>query len=315
MPPQGGPGPARRPPMSPDAPALCGILLLDKPLGLSSNAALQRVRHLLGRPKAGHTGSLDPLATGMLPICIGEATKLAGALLAGTKAYTVAMRLGERTDTGDAEGQVVERCPIPPLDAAVIAAALAGQRGPQQQVPPMYSALKRDGQPLYKLARQGLSVERAPRDIEIYLLELVDFSADTLRLRVECSKGTYIRTLVEQLGAALGSCAHVIALRRDFVEPFRDEPMVTLDQLQALSGPPSLLEADRAVAHLPVLALSVAQTRAMSYGQAIVAPGAPLGELRLYDASGRFLGLGTGAEGGAVRPLRLFASATAQGRN
>ena len=301
--------------MNPDTSALCGILLLDKPLGLSSNAALQRVRHLLGRPKAGHTGSLDPLATGMLPICIGEATKLAGALLAGTKAYTVAMRLGERTDTGDAEGQIVERCPVPLLDAGLIGAALAGRRGRQQQIPPMYSALKRDGQPLYKLARAGLSVERAPRDIEIYLLELLDFTADTVRLRVECSKGTYIRTLVEQLGVALGCCAHVIALRRDFVEPFRHEPMHTLEQLQALAGPPPLLDADRAVAHLPILALSVAQSRAMSYGQAIVAAGAPLGELRLYDAAGCFLGLGTGAAGGAVRPLRLFAGAIAQGRN
>ena len=301
--------------MNPDTSARCGILLLDKPLGLSSNAALQRVRHLLGRPKAGHTGSLDPLATGMLPICIGEATKLAGALLAGTKAYTVAMRLGERTATGDAEGEIVEHCPVPPLDAALIGAALALQRGRQQQIPPMYSALKRDGQPLYKLARAGLHVERAPRDIEIYVLESLDFTTDTVRLRVECSKGTYIRVLVEQLGLALGSCAHVIALRRDFVEPFRDEAMHTLEQLQALAGPPPLLDADRAVSHLPLLALSVAQSRAISYGQAIVAEGAPAGELRLYDASGRFLGLGTAVAGGAVRPLRLFAAAAAQGRN
>ena len=301
--------------MSPDTAALCGILLLDKPLGLSSNAALQRVRHLFGRPKAGHTGSLDPLATGMLPICIGEATKLAGALLAGAKAYTVVMRLGERTDTGDAEGQVIERCPVPPLDAALLGAALSGQRGRQQQVPPMYSALKRHGQPLYKLARQGLSVERAPRDIEIHALELVDFTAETLQLRVECSKGTYIRTLVEQLGTTLGSCAHVIALRRDFVEPFRNEPMYSLEQLQALAGPPPLLDADRAVSHLPLLALSPAQSRAIGYGQAIMAAGVPTGELRLYDASGRFLGLGTAAAGGVVRPLRLFANATVWGRN
>ena len=202
---------------SPDRPVLNGILLLDKPPGLTSNAALQRVRHLLGRPKAGHTGSLDPLATGMLPICIGEATKLAGALLAGAKAYTVEMRFGARTDTGDAEGQVVERCAVPALDAVLIEAALQGARGPQQQVPPMYSALKRAGEPLYKLARQGLSVERAPRSVVIHVLELLGIGADTLRLRVECSKGTYVRTLVEQLGGRLGSCAHVIALRRDFV--------------------------------------------------------------------------------------------------
>ena len=290
---------------------LCGILLLDKPLGMSSNAALQRVRHFLGRPKAGHTGSLDPLATGMLPICIGEATKVAGALLAGAKCYTAQMRLGERTDTGDAEGQVVERQPVPIINESVIAPALQEFHGPQQQIPPMYSALKRNGQPLYKLARQGISVERSARSIEIYALELLDYTALTLRLRVECSKGTYIRTLVEQLGTRLGSCAHLIALRREFVEPFRGEAMHTLDQLQA--GPPdsALLPADRAVAHLPALHLSPAQTRAMSFGQAISAPGAESGQLRLYDQSGGFLGLGVGGDDGAVRVLRLFAEVRA----
>jgi tRNA pseudouridine55 synthase len=290
-----------------EAARACGILLLDKPLGLSSSAALQRVRHLLGRPKAGHTGSLDPLATGMLPICIGEATKVAGSLLAGAKGYTVEMRLGERTDTGDAEGVIVERQPVPRIDEAAIAPALQALRGPQQQVPPMYSALKVKGQPLYKLARQGLSVERAPRAIEIYVLELLGHTALTVRLRVECSKGTYIRTLVEQFGVSLGSCAHVIALRRDFVEPFRGETMYTLEQLQADAPRAALLPADRAVAHLPAIRLSSSQTRALSFGQPISDLGADGGPLRLYDPSGRFLGLGMGMEGGSVRPLRLFA--------
>jgi tRNA pseudouridine55 synthase len=299
--------------MSPEAAALCGILLLDKPLGLSSNAALQRVRQLLGRPKAGHTGSLDPLATGMLPICIGEATKLAGALLAGRKAYTVTMQLGARTDTGDAEGRIVERCAVPVLNVAVIEAVLQTRRGPQLQVPPMYSALKRAGQPLYRLARQGLSVDREARSVEIYALELLDFTADSLRCHVECSKGTYVRTLVEEIGAALGSCAHVSALRRDFVEPFRSEPMYTLEQLQAASDPPVLLTADRAVGHLPALSLSAAQARALSFGQAILEPRAPAGQLRLYDAAGRFMGLGMALAGGAVRPARLFATAVAGG--
>ncbi len=288
----------------------CGILLLDKPFGLSSNAALQQVRHALGRPKAGHTGSLDPQATGMLPICIGEATKVAGALLAGAKGYTVELRLGERTDTGDAEGQIVERRPVPPLDEARIAPVLSALRGPQQQVPPMYSALKLKGQPLYKLARRGISVERAPRDIEIYVLELLDYTHGTVRLRVECSKGTYVRTLVEQFGTQLDSCAHVIGLRRDFVEPFRGEPMHTLEQLRGGSGP-VLLPADRAVAHLPELRLSLNQARALSFGQGIIVPGADAGQLRLYEPSGRFLGLGMGAQGGAVRPLRLFSDAAA----
>jgi tRNA pseudouridine55 synthase len=301
--------------MSPEEQARCGILLLDKPPGMSSNAALQRVRSLLGRPKAGHTGSLDPLATGMLPICVGEATKLAGALLAGAKGYTVEMRLGERTDTGDADGQVIERAAVPPLDRALIEAAFAAHRGPQLQVPPMYSALKRDGQPLYKLARQGLSVERAPREITIQVLELLDFSAASLRARVECSKGTYIRTLVEQIGGAVGSVAHVTSLRRDFVEPFRDVPMHTLEELAGMAGDPPLLAADLAVGHLPLLRLSPDQSRAISYGQAIEAAGAPPGELRLYDASGRFLGLALASAEGRVAPARLFAAGVARCRN
>ncbi len=301
--------------MDPDGQPRCGILLLDKPLGLSSNVALQRVRALLGRPKAGHTGSLDPLATGMLPICVGEATKLAGALLAGAKGYTVQMRLGERTDTGDAEGQVIERAAVPPLDHALIEAALATYRGPQLQVPPMYSALKRDGQPLYKLARQGLSVERAPREIDIKVLELLDFTVDSLRARVECSKGTYIRTLVEQLGSALGSVAHVTSLRRDFVEPFRDVPMCTLEQIAAMAADFPLLPSDLAVGHLPLLRLSPAQSRAISFGQAVESAGVPLGELRLYDASGRFLGLALASADGRVAPARLFAAAIARCRN
>ena len=295
--------------MSPEVLAPCGILLLDKPAGLTSNAALQRVRHLLGRPKAGHTGSLDPLATGMLPICIGEATKVAGALLAGAKGYTVAMRLGERTDTGDSTGEIVERCPIPAFDSTSLAAVLQDAHGPQQQVPPMYSALKRDGQPLYKLARQGITVDRAARAIEIYVLELLDFTADTLRLRVECSKGTYIRTLAEQLGARLGSCAHVTALRRDFVEPFRGVPMHTLEELQALGGPPLLLAADRALPHLPAVQLSPAQARAVSFGQSVAVADAVSGQVRLYDASGYFMGLGAGEGAGELRPVRLFAAA------
>jgi tRNA pseudouridine55 synthase len=284
----------------------CGILLLDKPLGISSNAALQRVRRLLGRPKAGHTGSLDPLATGMLPICIGEATKIAGVLLAGRKGYSVEMRLGERTDTGDAEGQIIERLPVPALDTARVSAVLQTLLGPQQQIPPMYSALKFGGQPLYKLARQGKSVERAARTVEIHRLELLGLNNSSVRLRIECSKGTYVRTLVEQLGARLGTCAHVIALRRDFVEPFRADPVYTLEQLSERIESPPLLGADRAVAHLPELRLSLLQARAIGFGQSITVLGTPCGPLRLYDPSGRFLGLGNGAAGGAVRPLRLF---------
>jgi tRNA pseudouridine55 synthase len=300
--------------MNPGPAAPCGIVLLDKPLGLSSNAALQRVRAHLGRPKAGHTGSLDPLATGMLPICIGEATKLAGELLAGAKGYTLELRLGERTETGDAEGRVVERCPVPALDPAVIEAALQTLRGPQQQVPPMYSALKHAGEPLYRLARRGQQVERAARNIEIYALELLDFTATGIRLRVECSKGTYVRTLAEQLGAALGSCAHLRALRRDFVEPFRNDPMIGLDAFLASPAVP-LLPADRAVMALPAMRLGGAQVRALRHGQQPQAPDVPEGRLRLYDEAGHFMGLGTRAGPGTLRALRLFAAAPGSDRN
>lgn len=290
-----------------EAPAAGGILLLDKPTGLSSNAALQRVRSLLGRPKAGHTGSLDPLATGMLPICIGEATKVAGALLDGAKGYTVTLRLGIRTDTGDSTGQEIERLPVPVLDATQLERALGSMRGPQQQVPPMYSALKHRGQPLYKLARRGLTVERAPRAVEIHELEALEVGADTVRLRVECSKGTYVRTLVEELGSRLGSCAHVTALRRDFVAPFRGEAMHTLEELQGLAGPLPLIEADRALPHLPQVRLEPAQERALFHGQTTPVDGLPEGPVRLYGADGRFMGLGQAAGGGQLRPLRLVA--------
>ena len=245
----------------------------------------------------------------MLPICVGEATKVAGALLAGRKGYTVQMRLGERTDTGDSEGQIVERLGVPEFEAAGVRLVLQALLGPQLQVPPMYSALKRDGQPLYKLARQGLSVEREARAIEIYELELLDMTATTLRLRVECSKGTYIRTLVEQIGAQLGSCAHVIALHRDFVEPFRGEAMYCLEQL-AEGERPALLPADRAVPHLPALHLSSVQAWAITRGQLICIQGVEPGPVRLYDVAGRFLGLATGSEGGQVRPVRLFSTGT-----
>jgi len=286
---------------------LCGILLLDKPAGLSSNAALQRVRWLLGRPKAGHTGSLDPLATGMLPICIGEATKLAGELLAGRKGYTFELLLGARTDTADAEGQVIEQRTVPPLTEVQIQAALATMRGPQLQVPPMYSALKRAGEPLYRLARRGVVVERAARPIELYVLELLAWSPTTLSLRVECSKGTYVRVLAEQLAGLLGTCGHLTALRRDFVEPFRGQPMQTLAEVEASAPAPRLLGADSGAGHLPALRLDEARARAMRYGQVVqVAPDTE-GTVRLYDPQGRFLGLGERSAEGAVRVRRLFA--------
>jgi tRNA pseudouridine55 synthase len=284
----------------------CGILLLDKPLGLSSNQALQRVRRAFGGAKAGHTGSLDPLASGMLPVCVGEATKLAGCLLAGHKRYRFTVRLGQRTSTGDTEGEITERAPVPALEAGSLSAVLAGFCGPQLQVPPMYSALKRAGQPLYKLARQGLEVERAARAIEITRLELLGPVGECLELAVECSKGTYVRVLAEQIAVAVGSCGHVTALRREWVEPFAGEPLVTLERLEGGSLPP-LLPPERAVDYLPAIHLDAAGTRAIRHGQSVTLPSASAGgSVQLFDAAGQFFGLGRLA-GSVLKVQRLFA--------
>jgi tRNA pseudouridine55 synthase len=293
-----------------------GILLLDKPVGLSSNAALQRVRRAYGHVKAGHTGSLDPLASGMLPICLGQATKLAGELLAGRKCYTFALQLGEARSTGDAEGEVVERTVVPALTAATVEAALAPLRGPQLQVPPMYSALKHQGQPLYKLARQGIEIERAARPVTIHTLELLELGLGVLQLRTLCSSGTYVRTLGEQVARALGSCGFLAALRRDYVEPFEREPMWTLELLDAGQYPARLLAADRAVPLFPAVRLDAAAAHAIQQGRVVVtapttteAAVAPAsGTVRLYDERDRFFGLGERSASGAIKARRLYAS-------
>ena len=295
------------------SPQLCGVLLLDKPVGLSSNRALQRVRRLLRADKAGHVGSLDPLATGMLPICLGEATKVAGEILSGRKRYRFTVQLGARTATGDAEGEVVETAAIPALDRALLEERLQGFVGQQDQVPPMYSAIKRAGQPLYKLARAGLEVEREPRRIEIFELALVALAADALELEALCSKGTYIRTLAEDIARALGTCGHVTALRRLYVEPFQDEPMQTLDTVAAAATPDPvgalrILPADWPLGHLPAVPLDALATTRILHGQTVDGGRVP-GTVRLYDNAGRFLGIGEADGRGAVRPRRLFVRA------
>jgi tRNA pseudouridine55 synthase len=290
-----------------------GILLLDKPLGLSSSAAVQRVRRAYGRIKAGHTGSLDPLATGMLPICLGEATKVAGYLLEGDKEYEFTARFGARRTTGDLEGDVVEECPVPADLAAAITAALPAFLGPISQIPPMYSALKRDGQPLYKLARQGLEVEREARPVVIHALQLLAVNGDEASLSVRCSKGTYVRTLAEDLARAMGSCAHLTALRRTTVAPFPGTGMVTLDALEAggTQGIP-LLAPDAALAHLPAVELDHERTARLRMGQTVGCPGeAPApGLVRVYAPDGQFLGIGLVGTSEAARPIlkpvRLF---------
>jgi tRNA pseudouridine55 synthase len=288
-----------------------GIILLDKPQGLTSNGALQRVRKAYGARSAGHVGTLDPMATGMLPLCLDEATKVIAEIESGAKAYEFTVQLGSRTDTGDAEGQVVETLPVPPLDAAAVAAAMSRFRGVQQQVPPMYSALKRDGRPLYELARQGIEVDRAPRTIEITRLELVEQGSDSLRLACECSKGTYIRVLGEDLARALGTVGHLTRLRRPWVAPFRDMPMTSLEA--ALAGAPheqSLLRPDVALQAMPHARLSADQVGVLRHGQPVRVPAEPEAvpgqRVRLYDPAGEFLGLAEAMAEGWLQPRRLL---------
>ncbi len=289
---------------------ICGVLLLDKPQGISSNGALQRVKRATGARKAGHAGSLDPLATGMLPICLGEATKIAGELAGGPKRYRFEIALGARTDTADREGAVIETAPVPALDAPLLESVLGRFRGRQMQVPPMYSALKRGGTRLYRLARAGVEVERQPREIEIVELTALAVRADALELETLCSKGTYVRVLAEDLARALGTCGHLARLRRLWVSPFEAEPMHTLEAVEATcrsGGLPRLIPADRA---LPMLAsITVPQSAAARLARgAQIAGSEPhlAGRVRIYDERGRFLGLGEADGRGTVRPKRMF---------
>jgi tRNA pseudouridine55 synthase len=288
-----------------------GILLLDKPQGLTSNGALQRVRRVFGAASAGHVGTLDPMATGMLPICLDEATKVIAQIESGAKCYEFTVQLGARTDTGDADGAVVEEAAIPALDPALIETALARFRGVQQQVPPMYSALKRDGRPLYELARKGVEVDRPPRTIEIRRLALVAARPDALDLVCECAKGTYIRVLGEDLARALGTPGHLTRLRRTWVEPFRDMPMCPLETvLDAERGRPELLPADAALQALARASLTEAQVTELRHGQAVRCGGEPLAQagsrVRLYGPSGVFLGIGEALPDGRLQPRRLI---------
>jgi tRNA pseudouridine55 synthase len=290
-----------------------GILLLDKPPGLSSNAALQRVRSLYNREKAGHVGSLDPLATGMLPICLGEATKVAGDLLDGRKCYQFSVALGVRTATGDTEGEVIATAAVPVLARTGLEAVLSGFIGRQKQVPPMYSALKRDGEPLYRLARAGVTVERAAREIELFALSVISMSQASLDLELLCSKGTYVRVLAEDIAARLGTCGHVSRLRRLYVEPFINEPMHTLEaltQARSLGSGPALIAADRALMHLSAVVLPPVAAERLRQGQRVAAEVLPPGtRVRLYGSAGEFLGVGTADGSGGVQPRRLLKAA------
>ncbi len=257
-------------------------------------------------------GSLDPLATGMLPICLGEATKIAGEILAARKRYRFTLALGARTATGDAEGVVGATAPVPPLERRGVEAALARFLGRQEQTPPMYSALKREGRPLYELARAGITVARSPREIELFELELIEIEPGSLTLETLCSKGTYIRVLAEDLAVALGTLGHVRALRRLYVEPFGGQPMYTLESLAAecaRGAAPALLPIDWPLGHLPAVHLARTEAQRLLAGQSLPGRGAAEAgsdKVRLYDDAGAFLGLGVADAGGTLRPRRLL---------
>ena len=304
------PSPARR-----QAAAVNGLLLLNKPAGLTSNQALQKVKRLLNAKKAGHTGSLDPAATGMLPLCFGEATKICAYLLAADKSYRVTARLGEATDTGDADGTVIETAAVPDLSQQDWERILASFTGEIAQVPPMYSALKKDGRRLYELARKGETVEREPRAIRVHEMHLLEAHGTRLVFRVRCSKGTYVRTLVEDVARAAGTVAHTAALHRETVADFRAVDMLDLPAVEqiAAAGPEALRErlmpTDQALQHWPQQRIGGDSARRFAEGQPVRPEGgdaAAGSQVRVYDHRGGFLGVGELTGDGLLMPRRIF---------
>lgn len=291
-----------------------GILMFDKPAGITSNAALQEVKHLYFAKKAGHTGSLDPLATGLLPICFGNATRVSSFLLDADKRYEVVCQLGVTTTTADAEGEITGTWEVKDIDPEKIDALLKSRfSGSISQIPPMYSALKHKGQRLYALARQGIEVEREPRQVQIHSIDRTGLNGDELRINIHCSKGTYVRTLVEDIGEALGVGAHVRELRRTTVSPFEYPEMVTLDELKELKQSDMqamdelLLPAASALQAYPEIHLNADAAFYLRQGQAIQTPRAPTsGWVRLYLGEHEFIGMGSIQDDGKVAPKRLF---------
>lgn len=294
--------------------SLTGILLLDKPSGISSNRALQQAKRLFGASKAGHTGSLDPLATGLLPVCFGEATKIAGYLLGARKAYAAECRLGITTDTCDSDGAVLVERAVPALDDDTIRHELAKLTGRITQVPPVYSALKQGGVPLYKRARRGETVEVPPREVDVYHFDLLERAGDILRLHVECGSGTYVRSLVRDLGEALGCGAHLTALRRLWVEPFREPRMFTLEELSGLheQGDAALhaclLPIEAGLADWAVLKLDGRGADDVAHGRRLQVTADP-GRYRVHAPSGALLAIGEVDASGAFTVLRGFVGA------
>ena len=287
-----------------------GVLLLDKPVGMTSNQVLQTLKTIFNARKAGHTGSLDPLASGLLPICFGEATKISGFLLSADKEYDVVCRLGARTDTGDAEGRILETSPVPELERHKIQKVFNRFHGDITQIPPMYSAIKHQGQRLYDLARDGIVVQREPRKIVIHALELSGYATDSLAFTVRCSKGTYIRTLAEDIARELGCLAYVSELRRISVGVYRS--MHSLDEVRHLSQigfsalDDLLMPIDSALNDWPKVQLGADAVWYFLRGQAVMAPGAPAdGRVCVYG-NGRFLGIAEVLPDGRITPRRLL---------
>ena len=283
-----------------------GVLLLDKALGLTSNDALQKARRLFSAAKGGHTGTLDPMATGLLPLCFGEATKFSADLLDADKTYEAELKLGVTTDTGDAEGLVLTTSEAA-VSIADVERLLPRFTGPIKQIPPMHSALKRDGRPLYELARQGIEVEREARDVTIHALDILGLEGDVLRLRVSCSKGTYIRVLAADIGQMLGCGAHLTALRRTRVGDLVLERSVTLSQLEMQDEAHRvvhLLPVDALLQSLPAVHVAADEANRFSHGNPVALPAGLLGKIRVY-ADGRLLGVGEPGSGGLLWPKRL----------
>ena len=292
-----------------------GIVLVDKPAGSTSNRVLQKIKRLFQAQKAGHTGTLDPMATGMLPICLGAATKISGLMLDSSKRYRVTGAFGVATDTGDATGTPTERHDGPALSLADVEAVVCRMTGRIKQVPPMYSAVKHEGKRLYELARAGREVPRTAREIEIQRLQIEKFDWPSLTLLVHCSKGTYVRTLVSDLAAELGTVAHVTALRRLGVGPFEEDRMVSLAVLEAAAAEGLerldrwLLGPDAALTDTPAVSVSGEESDALRHGRRVLLaePGVG-GQVRIYDAQRRFVGIGELDGTGALKPARIFPS-------
>ncbi len=288
---------------------ISGIVLLNKPLGMSSNKALQKVKRIFNAKKAGHTGSLDPLASGMLPICLGEATKFSGYLLSATKSYRVMSKLGQTSITGDEEGEKT-KVTLPKINFDMVKNALQSFQGKSQQIPPMYSAIKHQGQPLYKLARKGKQIDREKRDIHIYSIHVSELKNDEIFFEVVCSKGTYIRTLVEDIGKKLNTGAYTKSLHRFGVGDFNENSMVTLDHLEGLSASELdglILPMEIALSSMRSISVSDDEARALAFGQKTTCLTGKEGDIvKLIRGSGEFMGLGQLREEGVLAPKRLL---------